>query len=1545
MGGAAVPARLGDIRRFGPMRGWWVVAFLWGWIGGSLYGQLVEIPESPDEFGVALKGALERFKRPDITARAQAFFSAWETGDLSIPEKKAIAQLASRLHKKGFKPYPELLRFVEAALLLKNPETKVRAPVPQFIAISESLAVSNPSYLPKFWETLSNFVPQGVVNKTSVFEWRISKSEARLGFYTYYDSVALEERSVPAFFFKNTSLICATGGQEIVIQGVDGVLNLTNRHFIGTRGKADWQRLGISASELYCELENFTVDMNVRRLVAPRCTLYYSGFLPKPVIGRFEDNFTVSPDPLKAQTPAFEMTEGSIEIKEFIPNTTYRGGFALRGLTKYGAAVGDTLAELSVLAKGKEVMRVYLTSLAFDPKKLVAREVAVELYLPFGDTIYYPVTDLIYDVATQNILLNRDRKNPNTRKGFYSTYHKMEMLFDAIEWQPLTDTFMRFTAIIDPKGKYGVVQSIDYFNQREYEKYKSVTPINPLGAIYAYMKAQEKQQRRRRRPNIRYTIRDVDVLKYQNLDWKTYGKAFQEQLKNIETYGFIKYEPELGIIEPLPKLMRWAQAAFGEKDYDAIRIFSNTPDGENARLDLQTKELTLKGVEVVVFADSHIVEIAPYKRTIYIGQNRSMRFAGRLAAGKTDLYVWPQPRMQFNYEDFKILFFNVDSLNFKPERDPLFAAGKYPRVGRSLASLRIENVSGCIYIDLPTNRSGKRVLPYYSILDCYTESYKYWDSPVTQQGHYKRDRLYFELDPFMLDSLETFSLVGLEFHGVFYTDSLFPPFRDTLKIMPDGSYGIQEFFAEGVPVYRGKGKFYHRLAMDNFGLHGRGEVHYLTSKVQADTFVFYFDSCIAEKARLILPQSQYALTKYPEVKAESLRFRWYPYEGRMILETGRVPATLYAGQARFRGELEYTPEGLKARGFLETGDVQVESQSFALGPSGFTTRDGTFRVINPKKPTEYFFVAENVELSYDVEKQTGDFTSLRVGEPNVQFPGLNIATSLGKGTYNRETGEIALSTHVPDESKNYVIQRNPNGKEVVFNTQSMLYNLQQQTLEANRVDSILVADAVVYPEGGRVAFYSDGRIAPLHRALIKTPKGLNYHTILDATVKIISGDNYTASGRYKYTDVEGKPQFITLDSIYVKDGVTTSQTKIPDGSEFLLTDRILFRDNVTLRANERFLYFDGEVRIQSENEFLRQSWFSFSGYVNPDTIFIPIKNPTNKKGQELTVGIHFISFYRTFYTNFLQPRRNKDDIDVMIAEGGLSVDRTTKAFRIGPEKKISGLSLRGDWVEYNDAARITTAYGRLNFPASVPATGAQMAFAGMWREEQRFQQLSTDLVWVLHFPNLPSSLAEAIANRMNSWALAQDDIDYSDQRLAEALAEILDPDTTQPETNTQDLLRAAQRTTIAKNIPLGKKLPASFVFLHVPFRRSDSTGALFVTANIGMGAIGGISVNKYVPARIEYTFGPYNPAEKSRAPDVITIYLEPTEGNWLFILYSGHTVRMISSDVGLNRQIQAAADKQKDYNKDPSKPRLQLIAATPTEKEEFLSRFSAYLLR
>lgn len=1508
-----------------------------------LWAQGTSLPEDPDGFALGLKEALERFKRPDITQRAQAFFSSWETGDLSLPEKRSIARLGSRLNKKGFRPFPDLLTFVETAILLKNPETRVRVPVPQFIAVSETLAAENPTTLTRFWEIVGKFVPEGIVNKTSVFTWRIDKSEARLGFYTYMDSSSFEQKRVPVFFFRKTNLICTTGGIDIVIREVDGILNLTNRHFIGSQGKADWSRLGISPSELYCEMEDFVVDMNVRRLVAPRATLYYT-FLPRAVRGRFMDDFTVSPDPAKAGTPAFEMTEGSVEIKEFIPNTTYRGGFALRGLTKYGSAVGDTLAELSVFARGKEVMHVYLEKLAFDPKKLVATEVSVELYLPFGDTIFYPVTDLIYDVTSQDILLNRNRKNPRTRQGFYSTYHKMEMLFDAIFWNPIRDTVMRFTAIIDPKGKYGLVQSIDYFNQREYESYKDILPVNPLGAIYRLTKEREKQGKGRRRRAVRYYITDVDILKSQGLDPKTNLERFKIRLQDVETYGFLRYDPETGIVEPLPKLYRWAQAAFGEKDYDALRILSNTDDGDNARLDLQNKEITLRGVEYVVFADSHIVEIAPYKRTIYLGENRSMRFAGRLAAGKTDLYVRPEPRMQFDYENFKILFFNVDSLKFKPDRDPLFQQGRYPKLARSLATLRIENVSGCVYIDLPSNKSGRKVIPYYSILDCYTESYKYWESPSIQNRQYTRDRLYFELDPFMIDSLETFSMVGLEFHGVFYSDSTFPPFRDTLKIVPDGSYGIQEVFAQGIPVYKGKGKFFGRVAMDNFALHGRGEVHYLTGQVQADTFIFHFDSCMAEKARLILPQSQYALARYPKVEAEDLRFIWYPYQGQMVLETGSKPAILYGGEASFRGRFIYTPEGLLADGIIETGEARISSANFTLLPENFKAGDSRFVLLDPKGKKDTAFIAEGVDLDYSIKTHQGDFLSLRVGEPNISFPKQRISTSLGRGTYNRETGEIFLNPHVQDESKNFVIQRSKTGKDLYFNTQLLLYNLHTGALEANRVDSIIVADATIFPEGGRVAFLPDGGISPLENAVIKAPTRLNHHILTEAYVRIRSGSDYTARARYKYTDIEGKPQYIQMDSVYVKEGVTTARAKIRTDDEFLLTDRILFRDEVELRADRRFLYFKGEVRIQSDNEFLRESWFAFEGIVNPDTVFIPIKDPKNRKGQQLTVGLHFVQIYRTFYTNFLQPKKNQDDIDVLLAEGGLSVDRASKSFRIGPMKKLNGESYRGNWVEYNDAARITTVYGRLNFPASFPPGGAQLAVSGMWREEQRFQKLSTDLIFALHFPNIPTSLAEAIGNRFNLWALALSDMEYTESRFIEAIAELVDPDTTQPETNTREILQAAQRAALAKNVPFAKKLPVTLLLARVPFRRSDSTGALFVSADVAVAGIGGIGIAKYCPAKIEYAFGAYNPAERARNPDILTIYLEPTEGNWLFLLYSGYTVRMVTSDAGLNRQIRQVAEKQKDYNKDPSKPKLQLILAEPSEKDEFLQRYAAYLL-
>ncbi|MDW8236128.1 MAG: hypothetical protein RMK98_05880 [Bacteroidia bacterium] len=1520
------------------MKGWGKVGIAFLTLGMG-WGQPITLPASPDEFGSAFKAALERIKRPDIQQRAQAFFQAWTTGDLTPQEKEALAQRASRWHAKGMRPFPELLQFLEVAIRLKSPETRLRIPIAHFLKVSDTLWNRQPAQLTRFWEILGKIVPEGIINQTTIFAWKIDKSEARLDFHTYTDSSTLEQKEIPVLFFKNCNLICSVDNKDIVIREVDGILNLTNRHFLGTKGKADWSRLGPSPSELYVQMERFEVDMNIRKLECFEATLHYPGFLPYPVRGKFYDDFTIASDPVRAKSPTFEMTEGRVEIKEFIPNTTYRGGFGLQGLTKYGSAVGDTLGELSVYVKNKQVMSVFLNRLDFNPKMLTAQEVAVELYLPFGDTIFYPVTDLLYDVNTQEILLNRNRRNPRTRQGFYSTYHKVEMLFDAIRWNPARDTVMHFTAIVDPKGKVGIVQSIDYFNQQEYESYKDILPIHPLGAIYKLIK--DRQQKPSRR--VRNVILDADVLKSQKLNTQTYLKPFSDRLKDVETYGFLRYEPEVGIIEPLPKLFRWTQAAFGEKDYDALRILSQTEHGDNALLDLRNKEITLRGVEYIVFADSHIVEIAPYKGTVYLGENRSIRMAGRLAAGKVDLYVRPEPRMIFDYENFKILFFNVDSLKFRPERDPLMRAGRYPRVAKSLASLRIENVSGCVYIDLPSNKNGRKSIPHYSILDCYGESYKYWESSTIQNNQYKRDRLFFELDPFMLDSLEIFSLLGLEFHGVFSSDSILPPFRDTLKVMPDGSYGIQEVFAEGIPVYKAKGKFYGRIAMDNFGLHGSGEISYLTNRVMADTFVFHFDSCMAEKARMNLPASTYAMTRYPAAEGEGLRFIWYPYEGKVVVESGKKPLQLYGGQAKLQGRLIYTPEGLRGAGALEIADLRIQSQSFSIGAETFKAVDCQFAIIDSVKK-DTLLLARNMELDYALKTQQTIFNSMTVGETNIELPRQHIATSLGKGVYNREKASLSLTANVPDESKNFVVQRVPGKKEVSFNTQTLAYNMKTGVVEADRVDSIIVADATIFPKDKHVQFLSDGKVAPLENATIKAPTGLNHHVLTDAHVEIFSGSDYKAHARYKYTDIEGKPQYIRMDSIFVKDGITIAYARIKAEDEFLLTDRILFRDEVELRADRRFLFFKGEVRIQSDNEFFRESWFAFEGVVNPDTVFIPIKDPKNRKGQELTVGLHFVPLYRTFYTNFLQPRRNKDDIDVLIAEGGLSVDRATKSFRIGPMSKISGQTYRGNWIEYNDATRITTAYGRLNFPAAIPPGGAQVVASGSWREEQKQQKLSTDLVLGLSWANLPASLTEALGNKVSAWTMTGQDMEYTEPRFIEALAELLDPDPTKPEVNTQEILQAAQRTSVARGVPLAKKLPYTLLLAKVPFKRSDSTGALYASGPVAVAGIGGISVAKYCPARIEYSFGAYNPVERTRNPDVITLYIEPTEESWIFITYSGYFIRMITSDDNLNKQIRQVADKQKDYNKDPNKPKLQLIAADPTEKDEFLQRFAAYLL-
>ena len=95
-----------------------------------------------------------------------------------------------------------------------------------------------------------------------------------------------------------------------------------------------------------------------------------------------------------------------------------------------------------------------------------------------------------------------------------------------------------------------------------------------------------------------------------------------------------------------------------------------------------------------------------------------------------------------------------------------------------------------------------------------------------------------------------------------------------------------------------------------------------------------------------------------------------------------------------------------------------------------------------------------------------------------------------------------------------------------------------------------------------------------------------------------------------------KQQFIKMTAISVDNDTNTVATGTIDEKEnFHLTEKIFFKGNVFLTAKDKFMRFQGSVKIESKNPFFAEAWFEFDRVVNPDSVFIPIQeNPKDPKG-------------------------------------------------------------------------------------------------------------------------------------------------------------------------------------------------------------------------------------------------------------------------------------------------------------------------------------------
>ncbi|MEZ4686229.1 MAG: hypothetical protein R3B47_09230 [Bacteroidia bacterium] len=393
------------------------------------------------------------------------------------------------------------------------------------------------------------------------------------------------------------------------------------------------------------------------------------------------------------------------------------------------------LASLEISKNGNKVMRMEGEEFVLDEVKMTARSLEVTVFLADQDSLYHPSMDLLYDVAKRNVILKKPRKGTLGRLPFVSSYHEFFLYFEAIDWD-LDEDQINFTAFVDKENKLAAIESFSFFKKFRFDQMKGLLKFNPVGGIYRYAVEHPGQ-----------SIFPSSILESYKLMEQL--KTFEQALPSLEAAGYIRYDRRSKEITPLPKLFDWAMFAREKKDYDAIQLTSKVVEGAHASMDVNNKDLELRGCQVFELSDSNYVRIVPINETVGVGKDRSLFFGGAMAAGKMNFYGQKASSFTFDYENFSITCDTLDSMKFVLVRNPPKDYVMTP-LQKALRNTVFEKVSGSIHIDAPDNKSGKStvaIFPSFRFLTAIPVPMCFGIARMYKNGIYHYDSLYFLLTP------------------------------------------------------------------------------------------------------------------------------------------------------------------------------------------------------------------------------------------------------------------------------------------------------------------------------------------------------------------------------------------------------------------------------------------------------------------------------------------------------------------------------------------------------------------------------------------------------------------------------------------------------------------------------------------------------------------------------------------------------------------------------------------------------------------------------
>ncbi|MFI5164032.1 MAG: hypothetical protein ACHQHP_02170, partial [Bacteroidia bacterium] len=1202
----------------------------------------------------------------------EQFKPFWFGGYLSNDKRQFVYATSIAMLQKHLRPYPDYYNFFNAmitfytvAKLQENSFMSWKASIEKVIAKGSVKKLSD------FLEASNNIFSTNKLYKSNSVEWFSGSNN-----YTF------EFDSLPKIIFSGTNLYCAVKGDTATIFGTSGIYYPTEKKWVGKGGKVTWTRDGIDDKLVYAELNKYTAILTKQSYSADSVKFTNEIYFKTPLLGTLEEKAVPDATPENSNYPRFESYSSHFEIRDIAQGKVdFSGGFALRGSRFIGSGSKTADANLIFKRNNKPLVKASGKMFIFKKDRISSEDAAITMYLE-KDSIYHPSIKVKFDIDNKELILVRILEGIS-KTPYFNTFHKVDMYVEEIDWK-LDSANMYFKTLIGSSQGIAEFPSANYFRADVFYQLQGIDQVNPLTALKNCGEQLKKN-----------TFTVVEFSKCRRLD----PNEIRPALIQIANLGFINYKPDEDKITLQDRLIQFIKAKAGTVDYDVMGIHSEVRGGSNnAILNLLNYDLTIFGVQQISLSDSQNVLIYPAKHLVVLKKNRNFTCGGIINAGRFNIFG---KDFAFNYDQFKIDVNNGDSIRFAVRRITPDAFGNSPDV--PVKSV-IEQVQGELLIDRPNNKSGRVSYAQYPLFNSSKESFVYYDKRSIHKGVYKRDKFYFKIDPYTINSLDNFKTEALKLKGTFSSAGIFPDFADTLSVQPDYSLGfVRPTPSGGFASYGDKGKFNNTIKLSNEGLHGDGTIDYLTSNLKSSNMIFFPDSMNGMAEKFEVKEVKSGKTEYPPVKGDSVYIHWAPKKDIMQAYSQIKPMDMYGGQAQMKGRVDYTPKQMTGNGKLDFSGATMSATLMKFKNKKVLSDTAIFS-LKALETSQFAFSTKNVNAVIDFEKRTGDFASNGKGTV-VEFPVNQYICYMDNFKWYMDKGDIELSsreaTNKPKDDRLLelsgpeFISVNPKQDSLRFNAPKAKFDFKKYIITATDVAWINVADAKVFPDSGKVTILKAAEMKTFSNAKIVANSITAYHTIYKANVNVFGRKGYAASGYYDYVDEMKNKQSIYFANIRVDTTYQTiAEAVIPDTSHFMFSPNYEFKGKVNLASNNQFLVFTGSTKITHTCTALGEgkTWFKFSSQINPEKILIPITdNLVDEKDKELGSAIMVAADTSGIYTSFLTKKNRKTDREVLAATGFLFYDKPTKEYRITSKEKLNEPSLTGNYLSLKSDA--CTVYG------------------------------------------------------------------------------------------------------------------------------------------------------------------------------------------------------------------------------------------------------------